>query len=178
MARVSRPKILHFLELCENGQTTTEQGRALENLICYLFQKIPGISITSRNSMNISSSEEIDVAFWNEKVRHGLFFLPEVILVECKNWSRPVSSIEVSWFDTKLRTRGLTHGVLIAANGITGNPNDLTSAHSIVAAALRDARRIIILTRQEIEVINDTAQLIRLFKEKLCKLAVTGTAFP
>ncbi|MBI1923298.1 restriction endonuclease [Candidatus Poribacteria bacterium] len=177
MARVSQTRIQHFLQLGENAQTMTEQGRALEDLICYLFEKIPGISVTTRNRLNVFNTEEIDIAFWNEKDPRGLYFLPHIILVECKNWSVPVSSLEVSWFDTKLRNRGLTFGVLIAAKGITGNAEEQTGAHSIVAGALREQRQIVVITRQEIEAITDTSQIVRLFKEKLCELAVAGTVF-
>lgn len=178
MARISQARIQRFLQLGENGQTTTERGRALEELICYLFEKIPGISVTKRNEMNVFGTEEIDVAFWNEKDFHGLFFLPHIVLVECKNWSTPVGSIEVSWFDSKLRNRGLTFGILVATRGITGDGEDRTAAHSIVASALREQRQILVINREEINTITDTAHIVRLFKEKLCELAVIGTIFP
>ena len=178
MARVSQAGIQRFLERGDNGQTTTERGRALESLICYLFGKMPGISVTRRNWLDTFKSEEIDVAFWNDRNPRGLFFLPYIILVECKNWSVPVSSAEVSWFDAKLRNRGLTFGVLVAAKGISGSAESRTAAHSIVAAALREQRQIVVITRQEIEAIRDTTQIVRLLKEKLCELAVAGTVFP
>ncbi|HUW94153.1 MAG TPA: restriction endonuclease [Anaerolineae bacterium] len=175
MARVSQGRIQGFLRCGDNAQTMTEKGRALEDLICYLFEKIPGISVTSRNPLNVFNTQEIDVAFWNEKHPRGLPFLPEIILVECKNWTQPVSGQEINWFDSKLRDRGLAFGVLIATNGITGNPAQLTAAHSTVAAALREGRRIVVITRQEMEGITDTAQIALLFKEKLCELVVKGT---
>ena len=178
MARISQRRISQFLQIGEYGTTTTDKGRALEDLVCYLFEKIPGISVTERNRMNVFDTEEIDVAFWNDKDHSGLSFAPNILLVECKNWSAPVSSIEVSWFDTKLRSRGLYFGILIAANGITGNTEQLTAAHSIVAAAQREQRRIVIITREEIESFTNTAQLVMLFKRKLCELAVYGTSIP
>jgi hypothetical protein len=157
--------------------TTRAQGQALENLVSYVFVKIPGVSVTRRNALNVFATEEIDVAFWNEKDPEGIPFLPNIILVECKNWGNPVGSSEVSWFDTKLRNRGLSFGVLVALNGITGDAADLTSAHSIIASSLREQRNIVVITSEHIMSLSDTAQLIRLFKEKLCELAVTGTAF-
>lgn len=178
MVRISQVRIRQFLQISENGQNTTEKGRALEDLICYLFEKIPGISLTERNRLNVFNTEEIDVAFWNDKDYRGLYFAPEILLVECKNWLSPVSSVEVSWFDTKLRNRGLTFGVLIAANGITGIAEHLTAAHSVIATAQREQRRIVVITRQEIEACSATNQLVMLFKKKLCELAVYGTSFP
>lgn len=178
MARVSQARIVRFLARGDNGRTMTERGRALEGLICYLFASVPGISVTMRNRLNTFETEEIDVALWNDRDPQGLFFLPHLILVECKNWSAPLSSVEVSWFDVKLRNRGLAFGVLVAANGISGNAEDRTAAHSIIAGALREQRQIVVITRQEIEGIKDSAQIVRLVKEKLCELAVTGTIFP
>jgi hypothetical protein len=158
-----------------NGATTAEQGRALEDLICYVFSQVPGISITRRNEMNAFQTEEIDVALWNDGHEDGFFFLPNIILVECKNWSSRVSSSELSWFDTKLRSRGLGFGVLVAANGITGDAADITAAHSIVAAALREGRRLVVIRNDELLALTDSPQLVRLVKEKLCDLAVKGT---
>jgi hypothetical protein len=131
-----------------------------------------------QDQLNVSRSEEIDIAFWNEKHPRGLHFLPNIVIVECKNWSEPVGSEEVNWFSTKLRNRGLAFGILIAANGVTGDALDRTGAHSIIADALREGRQIVVLTLQDLRGIADTYQLIRLFKEKLCQLIVTGTTLP
>ncbi|MEQ1772295.1 MAG: restriction endonuclease, partial [Burkholderiales bacterium] len=134
MAAISQVTVGGYVQAGANGATTVDKGRALEDLICYVFSQVPGISITKRNEMNVFHTEEIDVALWNDCEADGLFFLPNIILVECKNWSNSVGSSEVNWFDTKLRNRGLNFGVLVATNGITGDANDLTAAHSIVAA--------------------------------------------
>ena len=127
-----------MFKACDDGRTTSERGEALEDLVCYLFEKLPGLSVTRRNRLNVFRSEEIDVAFWNDRDPSGLHFLPNIMLVECKNWSAPVSNSEVSWFDTKLRNRGLDFGVLITFSGITGDIVDQSSAHRIVAAALQE----------------------------------------
>lgn len=125
--------------------------------------------------MNAFHTEKIDVALWNDGHADGFFFLPNIILVECKNWSSRVSSAELSWFDTKLRSRGLSFGVLVAANGITGDAAHITAAHSIVAAALREGRRLVVIRSDELLTLTDSPQLVRLVKEKLCDLAVKGT---
>src|SRR5439155_17976966 len=164
-----------YVEAGANGATTAVQGRALEDLICYVFTQVPGISITRRNEMNVFNTEEIDVALWNDGHPEGFFFLPNIILVECKNWSHSVTSAEVSWFDTKLRNRGLGFGILVAASGITGEAEDLTAAHSIVAAALREGRRLVVIRSDELLALTESLHLVRLVKEKLCDLAVKGT---
>jgi Restriction endonuclease len=175
MPVILRATIEAYVEAGTNGATTADQGRALEDLIGYVFTQVPGISITRRNEMNAFQTEEIDVALWNDGHPDGFFFLPNIILVECKNWSRRVSSAEVSWFDTKLRNRGLNFGVLVAANGVTGDSAEITAAHSIVAAALREGRRLVVIRSEELLALTDSPALVRLVKEKLCDLAVRGT---
>ena len=178
MARLSSVKIRRFLDFSVNSSSTADQGKALEDLICYVFAKIPGVSIAKRNALNIFQSEELDVALWNDRYPKGLPFLPNLILVECKNWSTPVDSASVSWFDSKLRTRGLTFRILFAANGITGNATERTSAHQIITHALREQRQLIVITKRELEFLTDTLKLVHLIKEKLCELAVAGTVLP
>jgi len=164
-----------YVDAGRNGATTAVQGRSLEDLICYVLGQAPGVAITHRNALNVFDTEEIDVAVWNDGASNGLVFLPNIVLVECKNWSTRVGSGELNWFDTKLRNRGLTFGILVTTLGITGQPADLTAAHAVVAAALREGRRLIVLTTDELVAVGDTQGLVQLIKTKLCDLAVKGT---
>jgi hypothetical protein len=175
MAEISQSTIQAYVESGSNSSTTADQGRALEDMICYIFEQVPGISITRRNDLNSFRTEEIDIALWNDTHTDGFHFLPNIILVECKNWSSRVTSSEVNWFDAKLRNRGLDFGILVAMNGITGDPEQLTAAHSIVASALKESRRLLIIKGDELLPLRDSSELVRLVKEKLCDLAVKGT---
>lgn len=175
MARISQQRVQRYWSVGDNVQSTVEKGRALEGLICYIFKKIPGITVIKKNTLNQFNSEEIDVAFWNKPHQNGLYFLQNIILVECKNWSRPLGSSEVSWFDSKLRKRAQPFGILVAANGITGDPADKTAAHKIISDALAEGRQFVVLTRQEIEALTLSSQLVVLIQTKLCELAVAGT---
>lgn len=136
MPKFSNEIINNYLEANEQSKTTFQKGRVLEDLVCYLFEQVPGVSIGKRNALNTFESEEIDVAFWNRMDVDGFYFLPNIILVECKNWSQPVGSEEVNWFDSKLKRRGQPFGILIAANGITGNSQKIEAAHEIILVAL------------------------------------------
>lgn len=174
MARYSTQILLSHFDSCDKGRTNQIIGRAFEDLACYIFETIPGVTIALRNQMNAYNNEEIDVAIWNDRSRHGLNFLPNVILVECKNWNKPVSSIEVNWFCQKLASRGLDFGVLIANKGITGDPIDLSAAHNTIAFHLAQKRKVIVITRSEINRLSTTSELIHLIKEKICLLSVAG----
>lgn len=178
MPILSKAMIQRHWDRGDHAATMHDRGRALEDLVCYVFNKVPGIKVTKRDQLNAFASEEIDVAFWNDRHPRGFPFLPYIVLVECKNWSQPVGAEEVSWFDTKLRNRGLTFGMLLAANGITGEPDKKTHAHQIICGALAQGRQIVIFERAEIVRLRDTNELVVRIKEKLCELAVSGTVIP
>lgn len=161
----------------DQAATTTEQGRLLEDLVCLLFETVPGISITVRNTMNVFETEEVDIAFWNQRRRRQFDFLPHIILVECKNWSRPVGSQEVAYFITQLRDSGEKFGVLVAAKGVTGSSQDLTAARFHIASALKEGIRVVVIDREEIEQLTHSDQLIELIQTKLSMLAVRRACF-
>ena len=176
MPAIDQATVQAFIDAGANAQDTTAQGRALEDLICYVFEQVPGIVITRRNTTNVFHTEEVDVAFFNDAVPDGFSFLPNILLIEAKNWSTRVGSDEVAWFDTKIRHRGLSFGILVTTQGVTGDPDSLTAAHSIVSAALKEQRRLIVITTTELQALTDTAQLVKLLKTKLCDLTVRGTS--
>lgn len=175
MARYSTHKITNFFNIGDTAQTTAEKGKALEDLISYVFQKVLGVEVAMRNKLNAFQTEEIDVSLWNNKHLKGLHFLPNILLVECKNWSKPLGSAEVAYFVQRLTNRGVDYGTLVASNGITGNAKDFTAARLEITLALKSGIRVIVLTREEIESLITTDCLVKLLKKKLCELAVTGT---
>jgi hypothetical protein len=177
MAQVDKALIQKYLEIGTKkvvGKTAKEQGAALEDLICYLFALVPGISITHRDALNVKKSQEIDVALWNDKDPDGFHYLPNIILIECKSWDKRVGSEQVSWFNTKLRDRGLAFGILIAIKGLSGNAGDMTSAHDMVGKALAEGRQLIVLTSKDLIGLAESTELVHLVKLKLCNLAVRG----
>jgi hypothetical protein len=78
----------------------------------------------------------------------------------------------------KLASRGRPLGVFVAAAGITGDPENLTAAHSVLAQALQQGREIIVMTRREIEDLTETAELVNLLKRKRAQLAVRRPRLP
>jgi predicted helicase len=174
MAKYSKAILATHLHDCDHGATNQIKGKAFEDLACYLFETVPGVNSSARNVKNAFKNEEIDVAVWNDKATDGLNFLPNIVLIECKNWTKPVSSIEVSWFATKLQSRGLDFGILIASKGVTGNAAELNAAHNTISIQLSMGRRIIVITRKEINTLIDTDDMIELIKQKLLELVVGG----
>jgi MinD-like ATPase involved in chromosome partitioning or flagellar assembly len=68
-------------------------------------------------------------------------------------------------------------GILVAANGITGDPIERSRAYSVLERALSDHQEILVVTRDEIESLTDTTELVYLLKQKRAQLAVSGTIF-
>lgn len=167
-------KIKEMFQSGENAQSKQEKGKILEDLACYLFELVPGIAIVKRNSMNQYDTEEVDVSIWNDKSQDGLHFLNTLFMIECKNWSKSVTSIEVNWFATKVEDRGLDFGILLAANGITKEETEIKRAQSILTGYLRKHIRIIVLTKEDILGLHSTNDMVVLIKNKLCELVVNG----
>lgn len=178
MARISQKRLQAALLRVSSATTVNDKGRALEDFACFLFPHIPGVEIAERNALNTFQTEEVDVALWNSRHGRGLYFLPNLLLVEAKNWSNPCGSQEVSYFVNRLRNRGCDHGILLATSGITGNGADLTQAHFEIASALQSGIRIIVVMPAEIQSIRRSEELATLLKRKLCQLVVSGTTIP
>jgi hypothetical protein len=174
---IDRTYVAKLLAAGDSAPTMTARGRALEDLIVYLFQLVPGITLSARNALNAFEAEEIDVAFWNDGDPAGLRLFDLILLVECKNWAVRAGYPELALFNDKLRSRGRPLGIFVAAAGITGDPASRTAAHEVLNGALREGREIVVLTRREIEDLDDTDDLVVLLKKKRAQLAVSGTIF-
>lgn len=178
MAILSASRIQSEFAAGDAATTTTKKGAALEEITSYILRRISGVRHYRSNVITTAGSEEIDVVFWNDRVPDGLPFLCNILIFECKNWSNPVSSANVSSFIQKLRSRHLEYGFLIASNGITGNQQDLTHAHRHVDDAfLQDNIKLIVVKRTELESLTDTDQFVRLIQEKLCSLTLRVKSF-
>lgn len=153
-----------------------DRGTRFEDLICRMFESLDGVSLIARNTYNAAGSQEIDISFWNDRSRSSLIFLPDAILVECKNWSKPVSSAEVAWFDAKVRQRGLDFGVLFAARGITGDRRDRSFAHHIIEFAQSEKRKLVVVTSAELATISSSDEFVALLHRKLGQLLTSQTS--
>jgi Restriction endonuclease len=175
MPSLDSGRIADLLLQADAATSNQEKGRIFEDLVAYVFEEIPGISVTARNELSAFEDEEIDIAFWNDAHPDGLRQFDPIILVECKNWSTPVGSRDVAWFLEKLRTRGRPFGVLVAAHGITGGP-DSTAARQVLRDALKEQREIVVLTREEIAAFTHTDDVVASLKLKRAVLAASAGA--
>lgn len=94
-------------------------------------------------------------------------FCRTICFLKCKNWSAAVDSVTVDSFVTKIRAARLDLGILIAANGITGDLAQRTAANDIIRRAFdRDNIRVSVVTRVEIQSFRCVADAIALMRNK------------
>src|SRR3990172_7606815 len=176
MPKYAQRKIQKLLHESDTAPTADTKGDKLEELTRYLFEKIPGVSFYGKNILDANRAHELDIVFWNPSNQSEIGFLDLVLIVECKNTGNPVSSAALGWFVRKLQDRGANYGILVALNGITGEANGVSNAHSEVLSALvRDRIRILVITRSEIINLGDTNDLIELLRKKIMTLTLYRT---
>lgn len=164
----------HLERACNPANSTYVRGRAFEDVLEHVFVSVPGCD-AQRNSLNRFSSEEVDLSVMNFRDQDGLRALPEIFLVECKNWSAPVDSATVNGFVSKVRHRGCTLGVLVAANGVTGDPHEQTAAYQSAALALVEKVRILLLTTNDLQKLASTKDVVAILHRRLLDLTAAGT---
>ena len=152
------------------------RGKIYENLLTYVIESVPGCYV-ERNSLNCFGTEEADITVSAERVKGGFESLPELFIVECKNWSSPVDSTTLGYFVNVLADRGCTLGVLAAANGITGNQEHRTRAHAIGQAALVRGIRVLLITSDDLATLRGPADLVALLRRRNVKLTSSGSIF-
>ncbi|QCR24520.1 restriction endonuclease [Pontibacter sp. SGAir0037] len=176
MARYSQPKISRLLRESDTAPNTAVKGAKLEELVRYIFCKVPKVTHYDSNVLDGVRAHELDVIFNNDTRNSDLYFLDYAIITECKNTASPVSSAQVGWFIRKLQDRFATTGILISLSGITGAADGVSNAHSeIINALTRDNIRILIIKREDILAFQTTDDLVQLLQRKIMRLTINRT---
>lgn len=143
-----------------------EKGRALENLIEYTINSLYGLKVYDRDCR--TKTEEIDLIVMNEQIHSHLKFFGNVILVECKNWFKPIDVLHVDHFISVLERKGLNDGILVAANGVTGTIN--SDATNVIANALPKKIKVVVLTMKELKTIEKHDDIYEMLLKKYMQL--------
>lgn len=174
MAALQRSRVLALLRSVDRARTNQTKGAAWERVAKYIFSTIPGWSVGSVNRQHVLHQCEVDIAMWNDQVDSGFKSLHDVIFIEAKNVAAAVSAAHVRIFDSKLSQQGLPFGIMFATNGVSGSLQERTAGHGVIAGVLTQGRRIIVITRADVEALRSTRQLVKLIKHKICELTVAG----
>lgn len=161
------------LEAIANASDTDAQGHAHEDLTVYLFGSVPGCRV-ERNLMNDFRTEEVDVAVGNDRLPDGLPVLPHVVLVECKDWSRPVDSRTLGYFINTLANRSVEVGILIATSGIAGQTEGKYAAALGIGAAAR-GMKILVITNADLLALTSTQDFIEMVSRRYLRAVASGT---
>ncbi|OLB92291.1 MAG: hypothetical protein AUH25_00910 [Thaumarchaeota archaeon 13_1_40CM_38_12] len=172
MAELDNKKIRDLFARFYLEPNSKKKGRLLEDLMCYIMERIPGVKLESRDVYDRFFDQEIDLIFSNDKTRSGLQFLPSIIVFECKNLANAVGKNEIILFAKKLRNKGSTFGILVARSGITGDESKGTYAYGEIQRTLYDGCRIIVLTLENLENITNTDQIVAILWEKFLRLQI------
>jgi Restriction endonuclease len=171
-------EIRRYLADARAAATPDAKGKLYEELVKHLFEAVPGCLCES-NITNVFRTEQIDVAVGNGKLPDGLWLLPHVILVECKHWDEPVDSGRVGYFMNILAGRGVELGILVAANGITGNRDELTNAHALGLHSSPRGLKVIVITTEDIASLPTVPDFIELLHRRyLLAYAAGGIGVP
>ena len=66
-------------------------------------------------------------------------------------------------------------GILIAANGITGDPIELTNAHALGVSAMTRGIKLIVITTADISALASVSDLIDLLKRRYLRAIMKGS---
>jgi len=171
---VDQQAIHAHLAAAATAPESNAKGKAYEALVAYLFSSVPGC-IVEPGITNVFGTEQIDIAVGNLTTENGLYLFPRIFLVECKDWDQPVDSKTVGYFLNILAGRSIDVGVLVAANGITGNLADTTHAHALGLAAAARGIKLIVITTDEVTAMSSTPQFVELLHRRLLRAYATGT---
>jgi hypothetical protein len=112
-------------------------------------------------------STVLHLELYNERHPARLPFLPNHLIIGCKSWQASVNAATLTVFTGKLHKFRVDFGILVAANGITGDANDRTAAHAHLRSVYdRHGLTVIVITREEIEALRSTDDLEALVREK------------
>lgn len=170
---ITAASIKEHLDAIGSAANTHEQARAHEGLAVHLFESVPGCRV-ERNTMNDFQTEEIDVAVGNLGLPTGLPGLANVILVECKDWSRPVDSQAVGYFINKLANRSVELGVLIATNGVAGQ-DERRNAVALGIGAMARGIKLVVITNDDILSLTSTDDFVEVLSRRYLRGVAEGT---
>lgn len=111
-----RKQLRDLLSEVVESSSSLQKGKALEDLTAALFSTVPGFTVTERVR---TKSEEIDLWVANTSAERPFSDEGDLILAECKNWTKKCGKNELVLFTEKLRNRGgrSSIGYLISWNG-------------------------------------------------------------
>lgn len=150
------PELRTLVKATSSAQTSIEKGRTLERLAECFVNLFSGLAVAGKN---ISlQAEELDLIVKNEIDRIFWQRLGTPIIVECKNWTKPVGAREIR--DLVQKMREVRTAFLIAAHGVTSR----NGAHYEIIEARKEMKFVLVFDMRDFEEIlrgSDPEEIIR-----------------
>ena len=162
-----RQQLKESLKKVTDASDSKTKGSTLEDFTQELFGCLNDLKFHKKNSKNATG--EIDVIFTIKKTPWTLFAeFSDLLIVECKNWNKPVGADEIRIFLTKMRDFDCKVGIVISKNGISGDDDYIKNAKGVIRNHwLKDRIIIIVLNLKDLEsIVNGNGNLYTLLKEK------------
>lgn len=178
MPKIDGTQLLEPVAAALAAGGSAQKGAALEHCIRCLFQAVPGIGNIHQDAIDYAQSQQLDLVVWNNRDPAGLYFLPNIIFVECKNWETSVGAQDVDWFRSKIRSRKETYGIFVAAHGISGERGQVRRANEIIREALStEGIHILVVRLADLRTLTSTEEFVALIQNRLMDLKATGGQF-
>ncbi len=162
--KVYARKVLHRIQ--ERSAKVT--GKDLEMLAGYLLSCIPGFEVRSDVR---ADDTQYDGLVRNTGPKHDFRAdLGFYLLVECKDWEKPVGVGEVSQFINKLILQDCRGGILFSSAGITGRTKADDAELQLLKAHYRAGKTVVVLNRRDFEEAAKGRSLISMLRQKYEKI--------
>jgi hypothetical protein len=152
---------------------TVQLGDRMQDLVAYLLDTMPGVTVKKQKSKNFGESEETDIWIQHQMHLSGLPFSDFLIPVECKNEATAISSADITRFATKIADSCGIDGLFIARAQLAGGePHE--NAHLAIHDELVKGRRIVVLVGADLATLITTQDLVDLIVDRFTELRTYG----
>jgi hypothetical protein len=144
--RIFADEILRVLERkSQDGQRI--DGKDLELLAQYLLGCVPGFEVIANVA---SKGPEYDGIIRNRGPKHDFRAdIGHYLLLECKDWGKPVGVSVVSQLIHKLVMQDCRGGILFSSSGLTGAGQSRDAELEVIKAHYRAGRIVMVLDRND-----------------------------
>lgn len=171
MTALDPKEVKRLLSVAAEAATAAERGKTYEELLVYIFASVPGTRVVA-DKKNFFGAEQVDIA-----VSHGGIFpgVPKKFLVECKKYADPLDSKSVGYFLYICLSRRSEMAVIVAANGLSGDEDEMTYAHSLAYGATALGCRLIVLTDADLLGLTSEDDVVEIISRRYLEAFASGT---
>ncbi|TBN17117.1 hypothetical protein EYC79_04760 [Agrobacterium cavarae] len=180
VSRAEQPPPLIFKREClqtlikavESAKTTKEKGDAMEELAQFVIDDIPAVTVEYTNLRTRSSEIDIVAKYDPSESSIPIFGTDRYILVECKNWHKPVTSSVVRDVFGKMENTNCRTGILFSKTGITGRAKYREAEREIHTKFVRSGSALLVVSLDDVKKVNSGKDLVRVLEERFAELTL------